>query len=341
MATTKYFTAEPEINLNAAHPSQNPTYTLAYRTLGSPSNPAILMPTCYTGTLEGTLPILWDPSQSPIQPPVLSNYYVILVGLLGGSESSSPSNAPTQLSGSRFPKQITYETNIRLQHALCTALGVSKLAAYIGFSMGGQQAYHFATLYPDFVERAVVLASSARTSWHNWCFLEGPKAALVNSEDWCNGEYTKPVIKGCRAFSRVYSTWALSQGWFRARCWEQRGFASLEAYLEENWSGKGRDAWDLLCMMDTWQQGDISLHGPGGKGDLAGALGSIQAKVLVMPCRTDCYFPPEDSEEEVKHLKKGELSIIESVWGHLAGGGGGTEEDNRFICKEIERWLAQ
>jgi homoserine O-acetyltransferase len=62
---------------------------------------------------------------------------------------------------------VIYEDNIRLQYALCQALGVTQLAAYIGFSMDGQQAYHIAMLYPDFVQRIVVLASSAHTSWHN------------------------------------------------------------------------------------------------------------------------------------------------------------------------------
>jgi homoserine O-acetyltransferase len=55
--------------------------------------------------------------------------------------------------------------------------------------MGGQQAYQIATLYPDFVQRVVVLASSARTSWHNRSLSEGPKAALVNSVDFHDGQY--------------------------------------------------------------------------------------------------------------------------------------------------------
>lgn len=334
---TKYFTAEPEANINAAGPSENTSLTLAYRTYGSPDKPAVMMPTCYNGTLDGTLTFLWTPG-SDGKPPVLASYFVILCGLLGGSESSSPSNAHPSISGAQFP-ETTYEDNIRLQYALCQALGVKKLAAYIGFSMGGQQAYHMATIYPDFAERAVVIASSARTSWHNWNFLEGPKAAIVNSVDWNDGQYTQPVAKGTRAFSRVYSTWALSPQWYRERSWEKRGYKTLQDYLEENWSG-GQDAHDLLCMLHTWQKGDISLHGPK-KGDLPSALASIKAKVLVMPGRTDCYFPPEDSEEEVKHLKQGELHVIESIWGHVAGGGGGTEEDNQFIIDQVSRWLAK
>ncbi len=62
-------------------------------------------------------------------------------------------------------------------------------------------------------------------------------------------------------------------------------------------------------------------HAPGDDQGLGEALKSITAKVLLMPCRTDQYFPPEDNEGELKHLKYGTLAVIESSWGHIAGGG--------------------
>ncbi|KAJ6589852.1 Alpha/Beta hydrolase protein [Mycena vulgaris] len=336
---TKYFTNEVHPDTNASPPSSNSSLTLAYRTFGDAKNPAVLMPSCYCGTLDDTLPFLYIPPEDGT-PPVLANYFVIVCGLLGAGESSSPSNAPRKQRGLNFPA-VTYEDNIRLQHGLCQALGVTELAAYIGFSMGGQQAYHMAALYPDFASRVVVLASSARTSWHNWSFLEGPKAALVNSVDFHDGNYQTPARRGTRAFMRVYSTWALSQAWFRERCWETLGFRDLEEYLSAEWDG-GFDAHDLLCQLQTWQKGDISLFGPEEeRGDLAKALGRIKAKVLVMPSRTDMYFPPEDSEEEVKHLRNGELKVIESIWGHVAGGGGGPKADDEFIKTQVKRFLQE
>lgn len=199
---TKYFTNDVHPNTNASEPSKNPSMTLAYRTFGDPTNPAVFIPSCYGGKLASTLTLLYIPSDDDATP-VLHKHFVVVCGLLGGSESSSPSNAPVALRGADFP-EVTYEDNIRLQHAMCQALGITKLAAYIGFSMGGQQAYHMATLYPDFVERIVVLAGSARTSWHNWSFLEGPKAALVNSVDFLDGKYKTPAVRGTKAFSRVY-----------------------------------------------------------------------------------------------------------------------------------------
>lgn len=311
---------------------------LAYWTFGDPSNPAVLLPTCYGGTLETTLPFLYSDAHTPN--PILSpsNYFIIVTGLLGGGESSSPSNTSAPWNGPNFPR-TTYEDNIRLQHSLCQSLGVEKLFAYIGFSMGGQQAYHMVALYPDFVENMVCLAGSARTSWHNWCFLEGPKYALMTAVDFEGGWYKSPAKQGQKAFSRVYSTWALSPEWFRGKCWEESGFTTLEEYLEANWSGIGGDANDLLALLWTWQNGNITVYNPEDENDLAKTLGRIKSRCLIFPSRTDQYFPPEDNEEEVKHLKNAEFRCIETPWGHIAGGGSGRKSDTDCIVKEIKQFL--
>jgi pimeloyl-ACP methyl ester carboxylesterase len=130
---------------------------LAYCTYGDPTHPAVLQPTCYGGKLATTSPFLYNKAscQNPESvPPFPSDkYYVIIVGLLGGAESSSPSVPPSdKYKGADFPK-VTYEDNMHLQKALCDKLGVKKLFLYTGFSMGGQQTYHMSVLYPDFVER--------------------------------------------------------------------------------------------------------------------------------------------------------------------------------------------
>ncbi len=140
------------------------------------------------------------------------------------------------------------------------------------------------------------------------------------AEGFDNGNYKVNPPKGLKAFGRAYSAWALSPEWFRRETWKSGGYDSLEAYLQANWDlGFGFDGNDLLCLVDTWRTGNIAAYEQFG-GDLPKALASIKAKVLVMPSRTDAYFPPEDSEFEVKHLKQGKLAVIESYWGHLAGG---------------------
>ncbi len=340
MAETQYFSHDLELSKQSSPASTSFPAKIAYRTYGKPSNPAVVLPTCYGGKLDTTTPFLYttDDGSAPVFSP--QHYFVIVCGLFGGGESSSPSNTPAPFNGPNFP-HTTYQDNINMQRALCQHLGVGKIFAYIGFSMGGQQAYHMAVLYPDYVERIVCLAGSARTSWHNWCFLEGPKAALVNSEDFHEGKYAKPARRGTGAFGRVYSAWALSQEWFRQRCWEGLGFETLEKYLEVAWE-KGLGDWDandLLCLLWTWQKGDVTVYHPEDGEDLGKALGRIEARCLVMPSRTDSYFPPEDNEEEVKHLKHGKYVVIDSIWGHMAGGGGGTKEDTKFIQEEVRKFV--
>ena len=99
------------------------------------------------------------------------------------------------------------------------------------------------------------------------------------------------------------------------------------------------DANDLLSMIWTWQNADISnnhLY----NGDFSKALGSIKAKAIVMPCRTDLYFPPEDNETEVAQMPNAKFRPIESIWGHLAGGPGFNPPDSKFVDDALKEILA-
>jgi homoserine O-acetyltransferase len=337
MPETKFFERTITLSPHSEPAGLNFPAKLAYRTFGDASNPAILLPTCFGGLLEDTLPFLYstEHAPNPILPP--SKYFIIVTGILGGGESSSPSNAPEPYNGPNFPS-TTYEDNVRFQHALCQRLGVRKLFAYIGFSMGAQQAYHMSALYPDFVENMVCLAGSARTGWHCRIVLESMKDALTHSPDFHNGFYKEQASKGLKALDRIFCPWALPQEWFRHKCWEQLGFNTLKEYLDAQWSGSG-DANDQLLLLWTWQNGDITHSYPEDQGNLAKTLGRIKARCLIMPSRTDGFFPPQDNQVEMKHLAHGKFRCIASMYGHLAGGGLGTKDDTDFIIMEIEQFL--
>ena len=95
-------------------------------------------------------------------------------------------------------------------------------------------------------------------------------------------------------------------------------YADLDSFIREEWEQAFVQYWDandMLALLRTWQTGDVSRvrHG----GELALCLKDIKAKMLVMPCKTDLYFTPEDCEYEVGLLREGRLEVIESVWGHV------------------------
>lgn len=77
----------------------------------------------------------------------------------------------------------------------------------------------------------------------------------------------------------------------------------------------------MLVMAHTWQVADCSQQEPY-NGDFREAMQGIKAKTLVLPAKTDLYFPPEDSEIEVQNMRAdvGTLKVFPSIWGHWAGG---------------------
>ncbi|TFK39505.1 alpha/beta hydrolase fold protein [Crucibulum laeve] len=314
-----------------------PDAITAYRTYGSIENPCIVFPTCYGGKLDSQVYMVGE--DKVLDP---RKYFVVTFALFSNGESSSPSNTPAPYNGPYFPA-VSYEDNIRAQYAVLQKLGVKKVHLAIGFSMGGQQAYYWPVVFPDYVEKYVCICGSARTSPHNQCFLEGPKAALVASKDFDNGHYHDTPQHGIRAFGRVYSAWAYGQTWFREHLYLQGGlYPDLSTFLRERWESgflKSWDANDLITLLHTWQSGDVSKVRNGG--DLKQCLAEVKAKGLIMPSKTDLYFPPEDSVDEVTALgDNARLVVIDTVWGHVAGGGSNKPDDD-FIQSQVQKFLEE
>lgn len=305
-----------------------PIAQVAYREFNPTCKKTALIPTCFRGRINTT----WNFSNG-----ALKEYRVIVVALFGNGESSSPSNTPN------FPSSLDYRDCVEAQHKLITDhLKISYLDVMVGFSMGGQCTYHWAAMYPGMVSNAVVICSSAKTSLHNYQFLEGPKTSLLNSIDYADKSLRslkQPPIRGLHAFGRAYSAWLTSAEWFEQRLFESQGFKNLQDW-GAHIGGKNYEDWDpdnLLVMVGMWQRSDLSLIG-GQQVSLAQALGDLKTRILVMPCQTDQYFKWEASEKEVSFLGKAVLAVIPSIWGHLAGSGC-NPEDTRWMDDKIADFL--
>ena len=313
---------------------------LAYKTYGTldPGRANVIVyPTSY-GAQHTDIEWLIRPGKA-LDP---ERYFIVIPNMLCNGLSSSPSNVGPPHDRGRFPN-VTVADNVRLQHRLLTErLGIARIALVYGFSMGGQQAYHWGALYPDMVERIAVVCGSARTAPHNFVFLEGVRHALMADPAWRDGWFAEPPLRGLRAMGRIYAGWALSQAFYREELWRTIGFASLEDFLVAGWEANflRRDANDLLAMIWTWQHADIAAD-PRYGGDLAKALGAITADALIMPSTTDLYFRVADNEREVVHMKRARLRPIESIWGHRAGNPSQNPADDAFIDREVKALLAR
>jgi homoserine O-acetyltransferase len=135
----------------------------------------------------------------PGKPIDTDRFFVICANVLGGCMGST---GPAEIDpatgkpwGTTFPL-VTIRDMVRAQKRLIEHLGIDKLLAVVGGSMGGMQVLQWAASYPDCVRAAVPIACAARHSAQNIAFHEVGRQAIMADPDWQGGEYqlhgTKP-----------------------------------------------------------------------------------------------------------------------------------------------------
>lgn len=273
-----------------------------------------------------------------------TRWFLVATELFGNGHSSSPSNTPEPHHGPRFPRATIRDNIEAVHHLLVDELHVRRLAAVIGFSMGAEQAFQWAVSYPDFMDRIVALAGTARCWPHGKVRLDAEIAAIRSDTAFRGGDYTTPPRDGIRLFGLVWAGWLTSQEWWHDELWKGPSwppgdsYESVVSYFADSLF-TGLDANDLILQAETWRQHDVGTT-KAFDGSLARALGAIRARVLYMPVATDLYFPVSDARAEAKLIQRVELVPIPSVWGHVAGGGG-DEGAKPFINARIAGFLRE
>jgi len=236
---------------------------------------------------------------------------------------------------------VTAYDNVRAQHRLLAEhFGVTRIQLAIGYSMSGQQAFHWGVHYPDLVQRICSICGSAKTATHNWVYLSALQSVMEAADGWNEGECRMWPPGLLRAVMRIAMTMLLSQDWYRVEGFKLAGASSAEEFLI---GGEAMLAdWtpmDIYHQLSTWMVADVSAN-PVFNGDLDEALSAIHARALVMPCDTDMYFRVEDNEFEVAKMPNAELTVIHSMWGHAAGFPGQSPEDDLFVDNVVKEFLA-
>lgn len=134
----------------------------------------------------------WELMVGPGKPLDTNRYFILCVNVLGGCMGSAGPSEINPESGERWGLEfpvITIADMVHAQAMLLDHLGVDKLFAVIGGSMGGMQVLEWAALYPERVFAAIPIAAAALHSAQNIAFHEVGRQAIMADPDWCGGEY--------------------------------------------------------------------------------------------------------------------------------------------------------
>lgn len=315
-----------------------------YGTLAADGGNAILICHALTGDqhVASNHPITGKPgwwtrmvgAGKPIDP---ARHFVICANVLGscmGSSGPATVNPATGAPwGMSFPV-ITIRDMVRAQAMLLDHLGVQRLKAVVGGSMGGMQALSWPATFPDRVEAAVVIASTARHSAQNIAFHEVGRQAVMADPRWNGGAYYEgdPPASGLAVARMAAHITYLSEAGLtekfgrklQAREAKTFGFDAdfqVESYLRhQGLSFVDRfDANAYLYITRAMDYFDLAEeHG----GVLANAFRETKARFCLVSFDTDWLYPTRDSRSIVHSLNAAgaPVSFVElsSPFGHDA-----------------------
>lgn len=290
---------------------------LAYKTQGTLSDAkdnAILFPHMWSGT-SASMEIFVGEDR-PLDP---SKFFFIFPGQFANGFSSSPSNTPPPQNAGAFP-HVTIGDDVVAQHRLVADhFGIERLQLVTGWSMGAEQTYEWAVRYPAMVERAAPFAGTAKTTPHDFLFVRLHENALKSDPAYEDGFYKnqRDMALGLKRHAEVWSVMGLCPAFYKEEVWREVGFDSLDAFVTGFWEAyfAPMDPNNLIWMGWKWRHGDVSRHTDG---DLAAALGRIEAKTIAVAFGNDMFFPPADVEAEVALIPDAEYRLIDSLWAHFA-----------------------
>lgn len=268
-------------------------------------------------------------------------HVIVCVDAIGNGLTSSPSNSALQ-PRMAFPR-FTMRDMVASQHLLLTGhLGIERLLAVIGPSMGGMQALQWGVSHPDFMAGLIPIAPLARAAPWTVAILQATRKAIMLDPAWEGGNYARQPEQGLRLCRDILNLIA-------GRCPE--GYRDmfpadpLEAipWIErmETMLLPACDANDWIYQTWAYERHDIATT-PGMDGDMVKALRTIRATTLMLTATRDLLNPEYEPEEAARFMPDARVMRINpgTVRGHAAGGGF-FPPDVDWLNRETAAFLAE
>ena len=322
-----------------------PEFTVAYETYGMlnmDASNSILICHALTGDAHAAgyhegdeKPGWWEMVIGPGKAFDTDQYFIICSNILGGCKGTTgPSSVNPETGrpyGLSFPV-FTINDMVRVQHRLLNHLGISRLYAVAGGSIGGMQALQWSVTYPDLVSRVIVIASTAYSTPQQIAFNEVGRSAIRSDPDWNHGQYDScgSPSHGLALARMIGHITYLSDESMHNKFGrglqekEELGFDfstefQVESYLHHQGDQfvKRFDANSYLYITKAVDYFDLAVNE-----SLTDAFRDVQAQFLVVSISSDWLYPPYLSQEIVSALSSLNIDVdyceIRSNYGHDA-----------------------
>ena len=272
---------------------------------------------------EDGKPGWWDNMVGPGKGFDTNHYCVISSNALGGCRGTtgpgSIDPATGRPYGSSFPF-ITIGDMVRLQKMLIEHLGIERLLAVAGGSMGGMQVLQWVVDYPESVASAIPIATTLRHSAQQIAFNEVGRQAIMADPDWKGGDYYPGPgpLRGLAVARMVGHITYMSDESMREKFGRRRrrarstedefaGLFEVESYLRYR-GGQFVNRFDANSYLTITRAMD-SIDLSAGYNSFGEALARSKARYLVVSFTSDWLYPSYQSQQIVRTLRSRNLDV--------------------------------
>jgi homoserine O-acetyltransferase/O-succinyltransferase len=318
---------------------------VAYETYGelnAARSNAILILHAWTGDAHAAginhegKPGWWDNMIGPGKAFDTNRYFMICSNVLGGCRGTTGPSSIDPATGCPYAMTfpvITIGDMVRLQKMLIDRLGIERLLAAAGGSMGGMQALEWAAACPEAVRSVIPIATTARHSAQQIAFNEVGRQTIMADPDWNQGNYygTPGPVRGLAVARMVGHITFMSDDSMREkfgrRLRNKDAFGydfevdfEVESYLRHRGSQfvSRFDANSYLYTTKAMDYFDLAA----GRGSLAEALARTEARFLAISFSSDWLYPSYQAREIVSALRARNRDVayveLQSNYGHDA-----------------------
>jgi len=248
-------------------------------------------------------------------------YFIICSNTLGSCYGTT---GPTSLNGENtyrmnFPK-ITVRDMVKVQKILIEYLGIKKILAAVGGSLGGMQVFEWALSFPDLVETIIPIASPVQHSPWAIALNRLAKEAIMKDPKWNLGNYIEQPTNGLsiarQAAMISYRSHESFQQRFARNKTQEQGKFLVESFLDHH-SEKLLERFDAntyIYLSEAMNNFDLSND----RGNIVDVLRSIKQKSLITGISSDILYPTTELKSYLKFISKAEYAEINSIHGHDA-----------------------
>ncbi|KAI8988390.1 homoserine O-acetyltransferase [Mycotypha africana] len=182
-----------------------PKFDIAYETWGTlneKKDNAILIHTGLSASshakshAKNTKPGWWEDFIGPGAHIDTNKFFVICTNVIGGCYGSTGPSSVDPADGERYATRfpiVTIYDMVRAQFKLLDHLGIEKLHASVGSSMGGMQSVAAAKLFPDRVKRLISISACVRSHPYSIALRHTQRQVLMADPNWNKGFYYKGI----------------------------------------------------------------------------------------------------------------------------------------------------